>query len=131
LASAAATVAISAPSIEKTTVITPTSTELGPNGAKPPCCVRFASARSVEPAFGVSPIRKPMPSSRKTTIAPTLIDENRNSNSAKARVDHRFVATIEPMMTSPLIHTGTGAIGCSSLAAMIASTAMVTIQPSQ
>ena len=76
--SAAATVTISAPTIEKITVVTPPRIAAQPNGAKPWCAVRFEKP-------GLDGL--PTPSSHEaattmnTTMAATLIDANQNSNS--------------------------------------------------
>ncbi len=76
--SAAATVTISAPTIEKITVVTPPSVASQPNGAKPPCAVRFET-----PGLGAlpAPSNHPAATTMNTTIAATLMDANQNSNS--------------------------------------------------
>ena len=76
--SAAATVTISAPTMEKITVVMPLRIAIQPKGAKPWCAVRFARPGL---AGFFTPISQPAAMTMNTTIAATLIEANQNSNS--------------------------------------------------
>ena len=75
--SAAAIVAISAPTNAKITITTPVSTLPMPSGAKPPSPVRCEKPTSLP----VSPSANASASTMNAMIAATLIDANQNSNS--------------------------------------------------
>src|SRR4051794_17330413 len=100
--SAAATVTISAPTIEKMTVVTPVRIAAQPNGAKPWCAERF-----VNPGLAglPTPSSQPAATTMKTTIAATLIDANQNSNSPYERAEARLTAVRIAMRPSPICHT--------------------------
>ena len=74
--SAAAIVAISAPTKAKMTITTPDRTAIPPSGAKPSGSVRF-----VTPPSPNSPSTNAPVSRMKAMIAATLIEANQNSNS--------------------------------------------------
>src|SRR4029453_14419206 len=76
--SAAAIVAISAPTIEKITMTMPENSAPKPLGKKPPCEVRFEKSRSRP---GHSPRTNSVPSAMKATIAKTFTPANQYSNS--------------------------------------------------
>ena len=76
--SAAATVAISAPTIEKMTTTMPEKRTSGPLGMKPPWAVRFE--KSIERP-GHRPKTKHEPMTRKMMIVATLMPANQYSNS--------------------------------------------------
>src|SRR5690242_2211043 len=82
--SAAATVTISAPTIEKITVVVPLRMASQPKGAKPWCAVRFA-----RPGLeGLrTPSSQPAAITMNTTMAATLIEANQNSNSPYERAE--------------------------------------------
>ena len=85
--SAAAMVAISAPPTAKITVGTAANTDIAPNGRKPRCAVRFATALPVWP----KPNTYDAPIAMKTMIAATLIDANQNSNSPYDFTESRLI----------------------------------------
>ncbi len=76
--SAAAMVAISAPTIEKITMTMPEKSAPTPLGNRPPCSVRFEKSRSRP---GHRPSTKKAPSAMKTMIVATLTPANQYSNS--------------------------------------------------
>ncbi len=76
--SAAATVAISAPTMEKTTTTMLEKIAPTPLGRKPPWSVRLLKSR---PWPGHRPSTNRVPSTRKAMIAKTLIPANQYSNS--------------------------------------------------
>ncbi len=76
--SAAAIVAISAPTIEKITVTMPTVIAPKPIGMNPPCSVRFEKSIDLP---GQSPNTKHAPIAMNAKIAATLMPANQNSNS--------------------------------------------------
>ena len=76
--SAAAIVAISAPTIEKMTTTMPEKIAPAPLGKNPPCAVRLEKSR-LRP--GHRPSTKRPPSTRKTQIVATLMPANQYSNS--------------------------------------------------
>ena len=76
--SAAAMVAISAPTIEKITTTMPEKSAPTPLGKRPPCSVRLEKSRLVP---GHRPSTNSAPSAMKTMIAATLIPANQYSNS--------------------------------------------------
>src|SRR5512143_642921 len=116
--SAAATVVISEPVMEKNTVATAANTGVQPFGAKPPCTVRLPM---VGPAGEVKPKAQAAATTMKARMAPTLTDENQNSNSPYDRADSRFTAVITAISTRPISQIGS-AIHCwISLAPAIAS----------
>ena len=83
--SAAAIVAISAPTKAKITITIPDRIATPPLGVKPPSAVSWPTP---PPRDHVDRAAITM----KATIAATLIDANQNSNSPKARTETRFVA---------------------------------------
>src|SRR5215217_4454203 len=76
--SAAAMVAISAPTMEKTTMTIPETNDPEPLGKNPSCCVRLEKSR-LRP--GHRPRTNSVPSPMKTMIAKTLTPANQYSNS--------------------------------------------------
>src|SRR6478735_5859733 len=78
LDSAAAIVAISAPTIEKMTTTMLVNTALIPFGRNPPLSVRLEKSRLLS---GQMPSTNRLPRAMNTTIAATLIPANQNSNS--------------------------------------------------
>ena len=102
--SAAAMVAISAPTIEKITVTTAAPSANAPLGRKPPCAVRLEKSISL---LGHRPKTKRVPSARKARIAATLMPANQNSNSPKEDTLIRLVPIISAIITPAKIHTGT------------------------
>src|SRR5687767_909822 len=76
--STAAMVTISAPIIEKITVVTAASTESQPFGAKPPWATRLANP---DPGGVIRPKECAAATRMNAMIAVTLIEENQNSNS--------------------------------------------------
>ena len=76
--SAAATVTISAPTMEKMTVVTPPRMAAQPKGANPWCAERLASPGL---ASLPAPSNQPAAMTMNTTMAATLMDANQNSNS--------------------------------------------------
>src|SRR4051794_12884692 len=101
--SAAATVAISAPTIEKTTTTMLEKIAPTPCGRKPPWLVRLL--KSV-PWLGQRPSTYRVPRTRKTMIAKTLMPANQYSNSPYDPTDTRFVAVISTMSPRDRIHSG-------------------------
>ncbi len=102
--SAAAIVAISAPTIEKMTTTMAEKIAPTPWGKKPPCTVRLLKSR-LRP--GHRPRAKSNPTARNTMIAPTLMPANQNSNSPNEDTEKRFVAVIITISTSDSTHRGT------------------------
>src|SRR5689334_21671157 len=127
--SAAATVTISAPTIEKMTVVTPVRIAVQPNGAKPWCAVRFETPG----LCGLpTPSSQPAATMMNTTMAATLIDANQNSNSPYERADARFTAVSIAMSPSPICHTSSiGSHACAVFAPTSASNATTTTQNHQ
>src|SRR5271170_1302311 len=74
-----------------------------PFGAKPPCAVRLV-------VLGATPGHRPRTytpaSSKKTTIAATLIEANQNSNSPYDLTEMRFVTVIDSNNAKLMIHAG-------------------------
>src|SRR6476619_234547 len=89
--SAAAIVAISAPTMEKITVTTPTVIAMTPSGKNPPWLHRLEKSSDL---CGHKPRTNSDPSTRNTTIAATLIPANQNSNSPKDDTENRLVPVI-------------------------------------
>ena len=117
--SAAAMVAISAPTIEKITTTMAAKIAPGPSGKNPPCAVRLLKSSSL---FGHSPSTNRLPSTRKTTIAATLMPANQNSNSPNEETENRLVAVISVIRTSDSSHSGhVGIQNCRTLAPATAS----------
>src|SRR5215813_10003681 len=102
--SAAAIVAISAPTIEKITVTMPTVMTLKPIGRNPPWLHRLEKSIDL---FGQMPNTKSAPNTMNTTIAATLMPANQNSNSPKDDTENRLVAVINNSNTNAHSHTGT------------------------
>ena len=101
--SAAAIVAISAPTIEKITVTTPTVIAATPNGKNPPWLHRLEKSSDL---FGHKPRTKSEPSAMNTMIAATLIPANQNSNSPNDETENRLVAVIKISSTNADNHNG-------------------------
>src|SRR5689334_24156769 len=127
--SAAATVTISAPTIEKMTVVTPVRIAVQPNGAKPWCAVRF----EMPGLDGLpTPSSQPAATTMNTTIAATLIDANQNSNSPYERAEVRFTAVRMAMRMRPICQTSSiGNQACAVCAPTSASNATTTTQNHQ
>src|SRR5690349_21482052 len=100
--SAAATVTISAPTIEKITVVVPLRIAIQPNGAKPWWAVRLDKP-GLTGFF--TPSSQPAAITMNTTIAATLMDANQNSNSPYERADDRLTAVRITMSPRPICHT--------------------------
>ena len=127
--SAAATVVISGPTIEKNTVVTAAITGVQPLGAKPPpWAVRFDQ---VGPCGEVKPNAYAAATAMNATIAATLIDENQNSNSPYERAESRFTAVMMAMSASPICQTGRSNQRCRICAPAMASIGTTTIQKYQ
>src|SRR5678815_4124111 len=127
--SAAATVTISAPTIEKMTVVTPLRIMTQPKGANPWCAVRW-----LKPGLAgfFTPINQPAATTMNTTIATTLMDANQNSNSPYERADDRFTAVSTSMSASPICQTSNaGSHSCTIFAPTNASNATTTTQNHQ
>src|SRR6476660_7368440 len=101
--SAAAIVAISAPTIEKITVTTPTVIAATPNGKNPPWLHRLEKSIDL---CGHKPRTKSEPSAMNTMIAATLIPANQNSNSPNDETENRLVAVIKISSTNADNHNG-------------------------
>src|ERR1700756_4593241 len=101
--SAAATVTISAPTIEKITTTMAAKTAPTPFGKNPPCDVRLEKS----PWWpGRNPRTKTAPTARKIAMVATLIPANQNSNSPKDDTENRFVAVISINRHSESSHSG-------------------------
>ena len=109
--SAAAMVAISAPTIEKITVTMATVSALGPSGKKPPLSVRLE--KSI-PLSGHTPKTKAVARIRKTRIAATLMPANQYSNAPKDDTLIRLVPVISSIRISEKTQIGTSGIQYSS-----------------
>jgi hypothetical protein len=103
LDSAAAMVAISAPTIENTTTTMLENTASTPLGKKPPSLVIRLTSKSL---CGQRPITNSVPRIRKAMMAATLIPANQYSNSPYERTDARLVQVINTMSTSETSHSG-------------------------
>src|SRR6478735_2786775 len=130
--SPAASVTISLPMKEKTTISTPVRMAPGPSGKNPPVSVRWARP---DPAWS-DPGRTPKTASRPTTtnapIATTLIPANQNSNSPYEPTETRLVAVRTTMTIRAQAHCGTPGTQLSRiLAPAVASTASTTTQKNQ
>ena len=101
--SAAATVAISAPTIENTTTTMLEKIALTPLGKKPPWLVRLLTSK---PWFGQIPTTYRVPRTRNAMIANTLIPANQYSNSPYDRTDTRLVAVISTIRPSDSSQSG-------------------------
>ena len=101
--SAAAIVAISAPTIEKITVTTPTVIAMTPSGKNPPWLHRLEKSIDL---CGHKPRTKSEPSAMNTMIAATLIPANQNSNSPNDDTENRLVAVIKISSTNADNHSG-------------------------
>ena len=101
--SAAATVAISAPTIENTTTTMLEKIAPTPLGRKPPWPVRLLTSKSWS---GHSPRTNSVPRTRKAMIAKTLMPANQYSNSPYDPTENRLVAVIRTIRTSERIHSG-------------------------
>ena len=101
--SAAATVAISAPTMEKMTTTIEANTALTPLGKKPPWAVRLLKSMSLP---GHRPRANSPPRARKTQMAATLMPANQNSNSPKEETENRLVAVISTISPSDSSHSG-------------------------
>ena len=74
-----------------------------PFGKNPPCAVRLLKSK---PLLGQMPSTNRVPSTRKTTIAETLMPANQNSNSPNEVTENRFVAVISTIRTRDSSHSG-------------------------
>src|SRR4051795_9371720 len=92
--SAAATVAISAPTIEKITTTMLEKIAPKPCGRTPPWAVRLLTSKE---RSGHSPRTNRAPSTRNAMIAKTLMPANQYSNSPYDPTDTRFVRVISTM----------------------------------
>ena len=101
--SAAAIVAISAPTIEKMTVTMPTVIAPKPIGMNPPWDHRLEKSIDL---FGHKPRTNSEPRPMKTMIAATLMPANQNSNSPKDDTENRLVAVIKTIRTNAVNHSG-------------------------
>ncbi len=101
--SAAAIVAISAPTMEKITVTTPTVTAMAPIGKNPPWLHRLEKSIALS---GHKPNTKSPPRAMNATIAATLMPANQNSNSPNDDTENRFVAVIRIIRISEQNHSG-------------------------
>src|SRR4051795_4032508 len=101
--SAAAIVAISAPTMEKMTVTTPTVTAIAPIGKNPPWVHRLEKSSDL---CGHRPSTKSEPRPMNTTMAATLMPANQNSNSPKDDTENRFVEVIKIIRTRADSHSG-------------------------
>ena len=101
--SAAAMVAISAPTIEKITTTTAEKMAPPPFGNRPPCTQRLLKSRSL---FGQKPSTKALPRTRNSTIAATLMPANQYSNSPKAPTENRLVRVIRAIRPRESSHSG-------------------------
>src|SRR5688572_2169382 len=127
--SAAATVTISAPTIEKMTVVTPVRIAAQPKGVKPWCAERFET-----PGLDGLPIpsNQPAATTMNTTIAATLMDANQNSNSPYERADARFTAVRIAISPRPICQTSSiGSHACAICAPTSASYPTTTTQNHQ
>src|SRR3954451_889278 len=102
--SAAATVAISAPTIENTTTTMLEKIAPAPLGRKPPWSVRLLTSKFW---FGHRPMTKSVPRIRKAMMAKTLMPANQYSNSPYDETENRLVAVISAIRTSAKIQSGT------------------------
>ena len=102
LDSAAAMVAISAPTMEKITTTMPEKIAPTPCGKNPPCAVRLLKSIALS---GHSPARTARRGRGRRMIAATLIPANQNSNSPKI-TENRFVAVISDISTSDSSQSG-------------------------
>src|SRR5690242_9188278 len=105
--SAAAIVAISAPTMEKMVVTTPTVTAIAPRGKNPPCAVRFEKSIDL---CGQIPNMNSVPRTRNRMIAATLIPANQNSNSPNDDTENRFVTVIAMSSSNAVSHIGAAGI---------------------
>src|SRR4029077_19085472 len=81
-------------------------TPFKPNGRKPPCCVKLRSPMPLcEPRLTSSKT----PTTMKTMMAVTLIDENQYSNSPNPPTPNAFIATIKAELKTTQIHSGVSA----------------------
>src|SRR4029079_3913115 len=101
--SAAAIVAISAPTMEKITVTTPTVTAVTPSGKNPPWAHRLEKPIDLS---GHKPNTKSPPRAMNATIAATLMPANQNSNSPNDETENRLVAVIKTIRTREQNHSG-------------------------
>ena len=95
--SAAAMVAISAPTIEKITTTMPEKTAPTPLGKNPPCAVRLREVQAL-----VRPDARARTGCRargRRMIAATLMPANQNSNSPNELTENRLVAVISSIRT--------------------------------
>src|SRR6478752_4842771 len=103
LDSAAAMVAISAPTIEKMTTTMLENTAPTPFGKNPPLLHRFEKSMLL---FGQMPSTYSVPMPMKTMIAATLMPANQNSNSPNELTENRLVAVMRIIRTSESNHSG-------------------------
>ena len=101
--SAAAIVAISAPTIEKITTTIAAKIAPTPSGKKPPFAVRLLKSMSWP---GQRPKTNSVPSTRKVTMVATLIPANQYSNAPNDATENRLVPVISSMRISESSHSG-------------------------
>ena len=101
--SAAATVAISAPTMENTTTTMLEKIAPTPLGKNPPWLVRLLTSK---PWFGQMPRTYRVPRTRNAMIANTLIPANQYSNSPYDPTDTRFVRVISTIRPSDSSQSG-------------------------
>src|ERR1700757_2216625 len=103
LLSAAATVTISAPTMEKITTTMAAKTAPTPFGKKPPCDVRLEKSVWWP---GRLPRTNTVPTPRRIAMVATLIPANQNSNSPKDDTENRLVAVISTIRHSESSQSG-------------------------
>src|SRR3954466_10832822 len=101
--SAAAIVAISAPTIDKMVATTPMVRAEGPCGKNPPWAVRLEKSMLL---CGHKPKTKSAPSAMNPMMAATLIPANQYSNSPNDATENRFVPVIMTSRINEVIHSG-------------------------
>src|SRR5690242_1719472 len=101
--SAAAIVAISAPTIDKMVATTPTVRAETPCGKNPPWEVRLEKSMCL---CGHRPKTNNPPSPMKAMIAATLIPANQYSNSPNDATENRLVAVIATSRINEVTHNG-------------------------
>lgn len=126
--SAAAMVAISAPTIEKITTTMAEKIAAPPRGNQPPCAVRLLKS---SPLSGQAPMTKRVPRTRKRMIAAHLMPENPNSNSPTDQTENRLVNVISVIRISDINHNGTSIQYWITLAPATASNPMTMTQKYQ
>src|SRR5450631_976161 len=126
--SAAAMVAISAPTMEKMTTTMAVTIELLPRGRNPPWAGRLLKS---SPLFGHSPRTKADPRARKAMMVATLMPANQNSNSPNEVTENTLVAVIRNSRIRDSIHSGASNQNVRILAPATASKPMTITQKYQ